>query len=313
MADMPDKKAPTRTKENPTIREGIMKINEEAREKLSNKDSDTLRIMERVAELNETGILQSLDTQLTSKQAGKLDSILKRLETDEPLAYILGSAEFHGRKFHVTKHTLIPRAETETLVDLASGYAQEKLYSGAFRTGRGRKAPKLSLVDVGTGTGCIIISIAFSIREPVSLHASEISPEAVTTAQRNIKAYKLTKDIDLRCGNLLEPFDPNMKFDIILGNLPYITSAEMGTLAKSVRDYEPHTALDGGKNGADVIRELLVQASKRLSPEGLVILELQPNIIGTVKTFVKRFYPKASMDIVQDTFETDRFIVIRTT
>jgi release factor glutamine methyltransferase len=298
--------------EKMTIREAFSRIQSEARSNLPNKDADTVRIMEYVAELNETGILQNLDKPLTGKQISRLEKILERLQTDEPLEYILGSGDFHGRRFYVSPHTLIPRPETEILVDLLAGYAHEKLYTGNFRTGFSSKGPTLSIADVGTGTGCIIISTALIIREPLSLYATDISSEAIATAERNLEAYKLKSKITMRCGNLLEPVGTSVKFDIIAANLPYITSAEMDTLQPSVRKYEPALALDGGKNGADTIRELIVQASDRMNPSGKIVLEIQPSISSIVETFSKRFIPDARTEIILDLQKNDRFLVIHT-
>lgn len=295
-----------------TIREAISRIQSEAHTNLPNKDADIVRIMGHIAEQNETGILQNLDQTLTGKQISLLEKILERLKTDEPLEYILGSGDFHGRRFYVSPHTLIPRPETEILVDLLTGYAHEKLYTGNFNTSFSSNGPKLSIADVGTGTGCIIISTALIIREPLSLYATDISSEAIATAEKNLEAYKLKSKITMKCGNLLEPIESDVKFDIIVANLPYVTSAEMDTLQSSVRKYEPALALDGGKNGTDVIRGLIVQASDRMNPSGKIILEIQPSIADTVTAFSQRFLPNARTEIIRDLQENNRVLVIHT-
>lgn len=293
-----------------TLRKAISYIQSKARSNLSNKDADTLRIMEHIAEQNETGILQNLEQTLTEKQITLIDKILERLTTEEPLEYILGSSDFHGRRFYVSPHTLIPRPETEILVDLLTGYAHEKLYTGNYNTSFSPSGPKLTIADIGTGTGCIIISTALIIREPLSLYATDISSNAIATAEKNLTAYKLKSKITIRCGNLLEPIGNNVKFDIIAANLPYITSGEMEKLQPSVREYEPALALDGGKNGTDMIHELIVQASDRMNPSGKIILEIQPAIAETVIEFSKRLLPNARIEVIRDIQKNNRFLVI---
>lgn len=271
-----------------------------------------MRIMEHVAELNETGIIQSLDKKLTPRQVRRLLDTIDRLKNEEPLEYIVGSSDFHGRRFYVSKSTLIPRIETEMLVNLTVGYAKEKLYCENFRTRSKSKKPKLSVIDVGAGTGCIIISTALMIKEPVAFYATEISQRALDVAQKNTDVYKLKSKIRMERGNLLEPIDRRISFDIIVANLPYIRTVDIDALSTSVKDFEPRSALDGGENGAKAIRELLVQSTERLNPKGVVLLEIQPKIISTVTEFANRFYPDTKVEIHPDTFKEKRYLVIRT-
>ncbi len=289
-----------------SVKECIEYINQTVREVLPNKDADTIRILESVLEVNETGVLQSLNTKLTLKQTRKLERIIQELQAEKPLEYITGIADFHGRKFYVSRNTLIPRVETETLVDLVVGFATEKSLNN-------KDKKTLSLIDVGTGTGCIIISTALCLRDDkVRFFATDISDKALTVAKKNIRTYSLGRSIKVLHGNLLEPGGDEEKYDIIAANLPYIRHVEMTELDQSVKGYEPHIALDGGENGATLIKELLVQSIDRLAPKGVIVLEIQPVIIDTVMTFVKRFYPHARNSILPDTFGKNRFITIET-
>lgn len=285
-----------------TVREAIQKIQKEIKDSLPDKDRDIIEIMEYVIGLNEVGIIKSFDYKLTPKQLKKLNEAISRLKKNEPIEYITGMSHFYEYKFRVSPKTLIPRVETEHIVDLAL----ERIYKKVFR----EKPVVPTVVDVGTGTGCIIISLAKSIREPVQYHATDISPEALKIAHKNVKAYELEDQITLAKGNLLSPIPPKVKFDIIVANLPYIPEHDLQILPKSVKDYEPHKALDGGENGTSLIKELLVQAEKRLKPEGSIILELQPKILEKVGKFAERFYPKAKVSVAKDTFDVDRFVVI---
>ena len=296
-----------------TIREAIAYIHRHIPEEKIHGNAYIMRMMENVAELNETGILTSLDTPLTAKQISRLALLVKPINEDEPLEYITGSCEFHGRRLYVSKSTLIPRPETETLVDITLSFAHNALFSEEYlgKTASGKKR-HLSIVDVGTGSGCIIIATALMLKEPVDLYATDISAQAITTARKNLKAYALENKIHLYTGSLLEPIPNEISFDIIVANLPYIKDDEMGILPDSIKNYEPHIALDGGENGASVIRELLIEATERLNPKGVILLEVQPAIIQAVKAYTKRFFPSARLSIMKDTFDVDRFIVVET-
>lgn len=287
-----------------TIKDAISYITKHVRDELANKDADTVAIMRNVAELNESGILQNLNKELTQNQIRRLKRIVRRLKKNEPLEHILRSCVFHGRHLYVSPDTLIPRVETETLVDMTIAYAQEKQFSDT--------SDQISIVDVGTGSGCIIISTALTLREPAKYYATDISPKALSIARKNIAAYKLGRQIKTFEGNLLEPIDEKVSFDIVMANLPYIASRDISTLLPSVRDYEPHLALDGGENGVDVIRELLVQSQPRLNKNGVILLEIQPKIIPTVRAFTRRFYPNAAIETVEDTYGAKRIMTIRT-
>lgn len=297
-----------------TIQQALAHISRTVRSKLANKDTDTIRIMEHVVELNETGILQSLDKKLTLEQLGRLERIVRRLKKDEPLEYITGSADFYDCRFYVSKDTLIPRVETESLVNLTLDAAHQKLHNGTFqcRTDPDQNKRKLSILDVGTGSGCIIISTALHLREPVSYFASDISGKALKIARKNLSAYQLTRTVRLFEGSLLEPVPEDIKLDIIVGNLPYIRHVDIDTLPKSVKHYEPHIALDGGINGVDLIRTFLIQALERLHEHGVILLEADPRVLETLLDFANRFYPDARITVHTDPFEITRFVSIQT-
>jgi len=294
-----------KTTQELTIKQAIKQIRNETEKHLPNKDSDVIKLMEYIIGLNETGILRALDRKLTLAHKKRLNSTIKRIRNDEPIEYITKIAHFYGHRFKVSKNTLIPRVETETLVSLTSSAIYDKTFNE-------KRTKKLNIVDVGTGTGCIIISLALSIREPANFYATEISRKAHTIAEENVSAYKLAKRINLNMGNLLDPLPQRTKLDVIVANLPYIPQSDMPILAKSVRNYEPRLALNGGLNGSSVIKELLGQASERMNPKGTILLELQPSLIEKVTDFASRFYPKSKIRSMKDTFNIDRYLIIET-
>lgn len=287
-----------------TVKQAIQEVRKKTSGHLPNKDCDVMALMEHIIELNETGILRALDNKLTPAHKKRLADTIKRIQNDEPVEYVTKVAHFYGHRFKVSKDTLIPRIETETLVSLASSAIYEKLFTE-------NRKKRLNIVDVGTGTGCIIISLALSLREPANFYATEISAKAHSIAEKNISTYKLNKKVNLKLGNLLDPLSKRTSFDIIVANLPYIPLSDLPVLAKSVRSYEPRQALDGGINGASIIRELLIQSSTRIKPGGTIILELQPKLIEKVTEFAHRFYPEATTKPVKDTFDVDRFLIIQ--
>ncbi|MBN2100275.1 peptide chain release factor N(5)-glutamine methyltransferase [Candidatus Dojkabacteria bacterium] len=288
-----------------TIRQAISKLQKDCGKYIADGDRDIIHLMEHIAELNETGIYKYLDKELTKDQTKRLNKAISRLKKDEPIEYVTGISHFYGNRFSVNKNTLIPRVETETLVDLARSIISEKTYQPYS------KAEKLNIVDVGTGTGCIIISLALATKEPANYYATDISPEALKIARENTETYKLKSKITIKKGNLLNPISSRIKFDLVVANLPYIPENDLPILAKSVEKYEPKIALDGGHNGASLIRELLIQAQPRLRQNASLILEIQPKLVETVMDFAERFYPKSKRYIAKDTSEMDRFLVIQ--
>jgi release factor glutamine methyltransferase len=224
---------------------------------------------------------------------------LERRLTRRPLAYITGEREFYGRTFAVTPSVLIPRPETELLVELVlaelthpaesrtpvsgvSGTASTRrsvLPSPAHGREDARAGGEGIVADIGTGSGCIAISIACE-RPGMHIIATDISIEALAVARVN--ALRHAVDIDLRAGSLAQPID---HADIIVANLPYIPTMTIESLEPEVRDFEPRAALDGGLDGLYLIRELITDCGTRLRP-GLLALEVgdgqAPAVAGLV-------------------------------
>lgn len=176
----------------------------------------------------------------------------------EPVAYILGRQEFYGLEFEVTRDVLIPRPETELLVDEALGFLRER--------------PAGLVVDVGTGSGCLAVTIAVHVPQ-VRVVAVDASAAALEVARRNARRHAVAGQVELRQGDLLsEVAGPA---DLIVANLPYVSTEEVETLMPDVRLYEPRLALDGGAgDGTGLIRTLVAQAVGRLAPGGLLLLEV---------------------------------------
>lgn len=207
-----------------------------------------------VTGLNRMGLYLNFDKPLQDDELTAYRSMVGRRGRREPLQYILGSQEFDGLEFVVTRDVLIPRYDTETLLDEAV-----------------RQAPhSQKVLDIGTGSGCI--SVALSRRLPQArVTAVDISPDALSIAQQN--ADRHNAQIEFLLGSFFQPV-AGRRFDLIVSNPPYITTVDLATLQSEVRDFEPRLALDGGHDGLDAYRVLTTEAPHYLEPGGWLLLEI---------------------------------------
>ncbi|HEY7118231.1 MAG TPA: peptide chain release factor N(5)-glutamine methyltransferase [Tepidisphaeraceae bacterium] len=205
------------------------------------------------------------DRPLTDDERGKLRDLVARAAEHEPIAYLTGKAHFFNLEFDVTRDVLIPRPDTETLVENVIQTVRRQMVLDAPR-----------ILDLCTGSGCIAAALAHSLKNAVVI-ATEISPAAATLARRNIEKLGLAGRVTVEQGDLFEPLqtivDPQ-PFDLIVANPPYIPHAQLESLDRSVREYEPLLALDGGPDGLDPHRRILRDAPPRLNPAGRVFLEI---------------------------------------
>ncbi|MCQ2559382.1 MAG: peptide chain release factor N(5)-glutamine methyltransferase [Clostridia bacterium] len=195
------------------------------------------------------------ETELADEYRKLLDRRIK----GEPVAYLLGKREFMGLDLEVNPAVLIPRPETELLVEKALAFCANK---GAIKA-----------ADVGTGSGAIALSLAFYAPE-VQVWGLDISAAALAVAERNRKKLGLEERVNLQKNDLLTDWPEDCQLDLVLANLPYIPSQQMAGLMRDVRDFEPVLALDGGSDGLQLYRRLRPQAEKLLRPGGLLLLEI---------------------------------------
>lgn len=189
----------------------------------------------------------------------KLEPLAERIEDGEPLQYVIGNVDFWGLTLKCDTRALIPRPETELLV--------EEVLSCRIMND---KRPA-SVVDVGTGTGCLVITLAKQ-RPDAAFKAVDLSADALELARENARIHDLENSIYWMQNNLLERFAP-ASADVIVANLPYISSHDWKELSPSVREHEPQMALDAGKTGMELIEDLALQARSVLVPEGMLFLE----------------------------------------
>jgi release factor glutamine methyltransferase len=195
---------------------------------------------------------------LEGAELARLRDLVKRRRAHEPIAYLRGEREFYGLRFHVDARVLVPRPETEILVDVA--LARTSHVSLSTR-----------LLDLCTGSGCVAISIARQ-RPTAKVWASDVSPDAIAVAREN--AYRLgAYNIAFATGDLFAPIG-DRKFDVVTANPPYIATAEIATLMPDVREFEPRLALDGGADGLDLVRRIVEDAPAHLVPGGVLAMEI---------------------------------------
>jgi len=203
------------------------------------------------------------EIQLAEPHLASINESISRLQAGEPLPYILGHWEFFGLDFELTPDVLIPRPETELLVERAIAWLK---VSPERRT----------IADIGTGSGCISIAIAKTIPDAI-VTATDISLPALKVARRNALKHGVTKRVSFVQCDLLpyhpDPLPTDLHFDLICANLPYIPTETLQGL--EVYKHEPHLALDGGQDGLDAIRTLLEMAPRWLAPNGMILLEIE--------------------------------------
>lgn len=227
------------------------------------------------------------DHEPTEAERERLRGLVARASRHEPLQFLVGEWPFWGSVFEVGPATLIPRPATESLVEKAVALARDD----AGLAGR-----PLSVVDACTGTGCIAVATMLGLRRsrreggcrPLGESAAaagaiahravatELVPEAAALARRNIERHGLAAAIEVREGDLLGPLssEPDASVDLLLANPPYVSDAEWDGLAPNVRDFEPATALRGGRDGLDLVRRLVADAARLVRPGGWMLVEI---------------------------------------
>jgi len=208
--------------------------------------------------------LAEKDAPAPSGFADGLIAWARRRARHEPVAYILKLREFYGRPFEVTPAVLIPRPETEAVVDLGLEWLRQRESSGS-------SGKLVRLLDVGTGSGCLAITFALE-RPDLVAEGTDISAVALDVARRNAAAWGVTERVTFEHASLVGPADRT--FDLIVANPPYVPIVDRDSLQPDVREFEPPTALFAGPDGLDVIRLLLPSAARVLTPGGRLLMEI---------------------------------------
>ena len=244
-------------------------------------------------------VLSYADHSITTLEIEALACLVERRLRREPLAYLLSRVEFYGLEFNVGPGVFIPRPETELLVEHALIYA----------TKRAPNNEELVIAEPGTGSGAVSTLLAKHLPN-ARIFATDLSPLALTTAGLNLTTHTVSGMVTLLEGNLLEPIPERV--DLIVANLPYVASSAIPGLQAEVQ-WEPRLALDGGSDGLDTMRSLLLQAKNWLKQDGAIILEIDPHQSRPLEELVQSLFPGATTNVEKDLAHLDRIFTMKLT
>ncbi len=250
-------------------------------------------LLRHTLEISRVQLYLNLDHKLNSKEDKAFWHLIKRRINHEPTAYITEHREFYGFDFYVDPGVLIPRPESELLVEKTLELTQSH--------------PVSTIAEVGTGCGAIAISLALNLPQ-AKIYAIDISAPALEVAAINCQKHGVVNRICLLQGNILEPLPEPV--GLIVANLPYIKDSEMKELSPEIQMFEPRLALAGGDDGLDKIGQLLSQAIDKIKPEGSILLELGAEQAPQATSLVKDCFPGANVELVLDPIGINRVLKI---
>jgi len=230
--------------------------------------------------INRIQLYQDLEYELNPEQEQIFWNLIRRRLNHEPTAYIVGHREFYGLDFYVNPHVIIPRPESELLVEIALSLAQDHRVT--------------TIAEIGTGCGVIAISLALNLPQ-TKIYATDISAPALEVALINCRKHNVVNRIHLLQGDMLNPLP--VPVDLILANLPYVKKAE---LPQSPAKFEPLLALNGGSDGLQKIRRLCRQINNKLKPTGHLLLEIGQGQGRAVTSLLRSLFPHARIEVVPD-------------
>ena len=257
---------------------------------------DAQLLLARILDVDRAALYAHPEQVLTPEQVQLYEALLARRAKGEPIAYLTGHKEFYGLDFLVDERVLIPRPETELLVEAALQGCREKLAAG--------RTPIVA--DIGTGSGAIVIAIAVNEPRLPYLYASDISADALAVAALNCRRHHVEGRVRLLHGDLDAPLPEPV--DIMTANLPYVGIGEMGQLEDDVRLYEPHLALFGGPHGLAHIERLIGNLARpgALSPGGMLLLEIGYAQRELLRRLAETLWSQARVTFIQDYAGRDR-------
>lgn len=264
---------------------------------------DASVLLARIVDRPRSWILAHPELTLTDEQQNQLNTSLARLENGEPFPYVLGRWEFFGLEFNVTPDVLIPRPETELLVEKSIAWLQ-------------KNPTKVNVADIGTGSGAIAVSIAVNVPNAKIL-ATDISSKALQVAKRNAEKHGVSERVEfVECDLLPESKVEGQRsdlrpltFDLVCSNLPYIPTNTLKHLP--IYQREPTLALDGGEDGLDLFRKLLNAIPNWLAPNALILLEIESSLGKQTTQLARQHFQNANITLHQDLTGRDRLLEIQ--
>jgi len=254
-------------------------------------------LLSHVLTMERIELYTQFDKTVTKEQLDILHDLVKRAGQHEPISYLTGKTEFYSLQLEVCPDCMIPRPETELLVERAIEFL------------RTRTGPQF-VCDLCTGCGCIAVAIANNFPD-AKIIATDICDAALNIAAKNIKKYKLKDRITLLCGDLFEPLVPHLdvdKFDLIVCNPPYVSAAEYEKLEKNVKDYEPKLALLAGVDGLDICRRIIDKADRFLKSDAALMLEIGYAQGKAIKELLEQAGAFPEIKIEKDFNDNDRVV-----
>ena len=262
-----------------------------AENKIDDASLEAEILLRHTLNIDRTRLFVEYDATLSSQQKTDFLNKIARRAEGVPTAYITCMREFYGLEFYVDEHVLIPRPETELLVEKTIDIA------------RNHDSPLI--VDVGTGCGNIAVSLAANLPH-ARIYATDISKTALNVAELNCKKHNVSKQVRLIAGSLLEPITEPA--DIIVANLPYVRTSDLPTV--NTDGFEPRIALDGGEDGLDVIRRLCSQVEGKLKTSGTLLLEIGLGQIDALTAYLRGLSPEGNIEIVRDLSGIERVVCL---
>jgi release factor glutamine methyltransferase len=277
------------------IREALAQAVESLRnQEVESPRLDAELLLAHVLQVNRAAVLTWPDRSLAPKQLTSFRDLVSRRAAREPLAYVVGHREFFGLDFAVDPRVLIPRPETELLVERAIEIA------------RGLPRPKIA--DVGAGSGAIAVAVAVHLPGAV-VYALDSSAGALAVVAENARRHGVDGRVCCLMGDLLMPLPEPV--DVVVANLPYVTTEEWTALPPEIRDHEPRPALDGGADGLAFIRRLFETAGSHMRPEGAILVEVGARQGAAVTALAHETCPDAQVALGLDLAGLDRMIIVR--
>lgn len=237
------------------------------------------------------------DKPVEKPQLDQLHRLVKQADTNQPIQHIVGKTEFYSLQLDITPDCLIPRPETELLVERAIEFL--------------RKRPKPQFVlDLCTGSGCIAVAIAKNFPN-CQIIATDICDRALNVAEKNIEKHNVKEKVKLLCGDLFDPVVPELdtaKFDLIVCNPPYVSTTEFETLDKNVKDHEPKLALLAGTDGLDIYKRIIGKVDDFLKPDAALIMEIGYNQAKPLRQLLENANCFSEIKIEKDFHNNDRIV-----
>ena len=246
-------------------------------------------LLRHILEITPVQLYLDFDRQLAPEQEKTFWHLIERRLNGEPTAYITGHREFYGLDFYVDPRVLIPRPESELLVEMTLNLAQNRAVS--------------SIAEIGTGCGAIAISLTLNLPQ-AEIYATDISASALDVALLNCQRHGVANRIRFLHGDMLDPLPEPV--DLIIANLPYVKEQELLSISPLI--FEPQLALNGGSDGLEKIRQLCHQVNDRLRPAGCLLMEIGQGQATAVTAFLHNLFPSAEIKIEPDLSGTDRVV-----